>query len=137
MTVNWGASHAQPPFPDDRQTSDEFPPIRLTDMITWHPHHGWGSDTSWVDGYLTVRGSGARFDLDIGSIGDDCCVTDLQRLAAQVCWADSGILFAEQPASVPAIIIPEMTVTTDLITAALHRAYLTGVITLLCGSAFN
>lgn len=87
------------------QPRDEQPPVPLRPGLSWEALDGWDEGLStWVEGFLveTNEEPGKQgsygYPLDIVCTGDPCCLTDLERLTAEVHWASDGVL------SVPSLI---------------------------------
>lgn len=113
--------------------------LPLSPGKTWAAWHAWrDGQSTWVDGRIINNSGEEGFPLDIGCVGDSCCVDEAQGLASLTLWSNGSILLISHLRA-PALILPYAYLTTASMQEALARAEcdeITGNF-LSCGSLFG
>jgi hypothetical protein len=96
--------------------------IKVSDDVTFVGWHTWGSETTWVDGWLRVAGTKGKINIDIGCYGDECCIPEDIRAEATALWESGSVKsFTPFEKSPVALVVPFRVLSTELMREALKR----------------
>lgn len=104
--------------------------LRLNEIVidvqvgetAWSAWHTWADgQTTWVDGTFVEAGVRTT-QLDIGALGDECCVPPEIHQAVRDTW-ELGSVYSFLPfdRSPRALVVPEQALSTASITEAIRR----------------